>query len=190
MGEPARKLELSYQDYLALERETDQRHEFYQGEAWAMAGGTPRHAALIARLGGAFWVGLQSRPCDLYSSDLKLRVLDTGLATYPDLSVVCGPLERDPEDRNAATNPTLVLEVLSASTEAWDRGAKFAHMRRVPSLRHVVFVNQDTPRVELFTRQGDGSWRLVESGPGEIFRVDDLGVEIPVDALYEGLPEA
>lgn len=189
MGEPARKLKLSYEDYLALERESELRHEFYHGEAWAMAGGTPRHSALKTELAGRFWAALGRGPCKAYDSDLKLRVLETGLATYPDLAVVCGPLERDPDDRNAVTNPTLILEVLTESTEGWDRGGKFAHYRRIPTLRHVLFVSQSQPRLEHYTLQDDGSWRLVEFGPGATLKLPDLGVDLDVDALYQDLPE-
>ncbi len=102
---------LSYADYLALEQETGVRHEFLDGDAVAMAGGTPRHSKLKLHLGGLAFAGLGDHPCQAYDSDLKIRVPATGLATYPDLSVICGPLAHDTEDRNAVTNPTVLFEV-------------------------------------------------------------------------------
>jgi len=189
MAVAARKHRLTYAEYLALERETDLKHEFLDGEAWAMAGGTPRHAALQNNVSTLLRVGLASRPCRPYASDLKVRVLDTGLATYPDVAVICGAPERDPEDRNAATNPVLLVEVLSDSTEAWDRGGKFAHYRRIPSLRHYVLVSQDPVRIEHFLRQVDGTWVLREHGSGDTVALDDLGVSLDVNAVYADLPE-
>ena len=189
MAEPARKLALTYDAYLAIERETDTRHELLNGEAWAMAGGTPRHSALKANVVALFRALLHGRPCRPYDSDLKIRVPDTGLATYPDLSVICGPLARDPEDRNAVTNPTLLVEVLSPSTEAWDRGGKFAHAQRLASLNHYVLVDADRASVEHYARQEDGSWRYTRHTAGGAVRFADLGVELAVDDVYADLPE-
>lgn len=191
MTAAARQPLLSYTDYLALEEETDVRHEFLRGEAWAMAGGTPRHSAVKSNLLFLVAGRLGSGPCRAYDSDLKLRVESTGLATYADLAVVCGPLVRDTEDRNAVTNPTAVFEVLSPSTERWDRGGKFHHMQTVPSLRSYVIVSVDELRVEVFTRLEDGSWRLSSHGAGSIatFDLGEGRIDLEVDALYRNLPE-
>ena len=189
MGEAARKLHLSYDDYLALERETDLRHEYLDGEAWAMAGGTPRHAVVKSNLTGLLWNRLRGRPCRAVDADLKIAIPDTGLYTYPDLSVICGALERSAQDRNAVVNPTVLFEVLSPSTEGWDRGGKFAHYRRIPTLQHFVLVSVDLSRVELYTRTPDGRWLLSEHGPGDEVPLSAVDIAFPVDALYEGLPE-
>ncbi len=191
MTSAARLPLLSYAEYLALERETDVRHEFLRGEAWAMAGGTPRHSKvklnLLALVDGRLGAG----PCQAYDSDLKLRVDSTGLATYADLAIVCGPIRRDAEDRNAVTNPSAVFEVLSPSTERWDRGAKFHHMQTVGSLRSYVLISPDEPRVEVFTRLEDGTWRLSSHGAGEVATVElgEAEIRVEVDALYRNLPE-
>jgi len=189
MAVAARKHRLTYAEYLALERETDLKHEFLDGEAWAMAGGTPRHSRVKANLITALNTALGDGSCVVYDSDLKVRVLETGLATYPDAAVVCGPLGRDPEDRNAVTNPAVLVEVLSDATEAWDRGGKFAHYRRIPSLRHYLLVDSGQPRVEHFVRQEDGRWLLSEHGPGDAVEITAAGVSLPVDGLYRGLPD-
>ena len=189
MGQPARKHRLSYQDYLALERETDLRHEFLDGEAWAMAGGTLRHSALKVNLGGLMFVALRGRPCRAYDADAKTIVPDTGLATYADLAVLCGPPEPAPHDRHALTNPVVLFEVLSPSTEAWDRGGKFHHYRHLGSLQHYVLLTTEQPRVEVFTRGEGGSWILRTYGPGDRVALPAIEVELSVDELYADLPE-
>jgi len=124
---------MTYAEYLALKQQTGLLHEFLDGEAWAMAGGSSRHSRIKMNLAGSFYVALGDSPCQPYDSDLKIRILETGLATYPDLAVVCGPIDRHPEDVNAVTLPKLVAEVLSDSAESWDRGGEFAHYRQIAS---------------------------------------------------------
>ena len=188
MGEAAHKIQLSYEDYLALEKETDLRHEFLDGEAWAMAGGTISHSAVKTNLLALIRTALRGRPCRPYDVDLKVHIEDTGLFTYPDLSVICGPPARSPQDKNAATNPTLLAEVLSPSTEGWDRGSKFAHYRRLPTLQHYLLVSTDLVRVELYTRAEDGRWTLSEHGAGKQIELPALGISLDVDEIYADLP--
>ena len=188
MAEPARK-PLTYDEYLAIERETDIRHQFLDGEVWAMAGGTVRHSGIKMNVGGLFFAALQGKPCRPYDSDLKIRIPETGLATYPDLAIICGPPVVDVEDHNAATNPTVLVEVLSKDTEAWDRGGKFLHYRRLDSLQHTLLVSQDAALIELFTRMDDGTWRLSEHGPGQQVALPAIDVAIEVDAVFSDLPE-
>lgn len=188
MAEAALKMKLSYEDYLSIEAEHDQKHEFLDGEVFAMAGGTPTHAALKTSLTGMVWSQLGAGPCRPFDADLKIRVPATGLATYPDLSVICGPLERDAEDRNAATNPVLLVEVLSPTTAAWDRGEKFAHYQQLPSLRHYLLVSQDRPAIEHFARQADGSWRYTRHLDGDTLHLPDLGLTLRVSEVYQNLP--
>ena len=178
---------LSYAEYLALERSTDTRHEYLAGEVWAMAGGTLRHSAIKANLLIEVASALRGTPCRVYDSDAKVRVEGTDLSTYPDLAVVCGPVERSSTDRHALTNPTALFEVLSPSTERWDRGGKFRHVRTLGALRQYVLVNTDLPRVEVFTRGEDGAWSFREYGPGEAFPLHDG--RVAVDALWADLPD-
>lgn len=188
MAEPARK-RLTYDEYLALERETDIRHQFLDGQVWAMAGGTLRHSRIKVNLAVVFGTALKGKPCLPYNSDAKIRIPETGLASYPDLSIICGPPAVDVEDHNAATNPTVLVEVLSKDTEAWDRGGKFLHYRRLASLQHYQLVSQDASRIELFTRMDDGTWRLSEHGPGQRVDLPAIDVAIEVDAVFSDLPE-
>lgn len=189
MSAAAELVRYTYAEYLALERRTDQRHEYFDGEVFLMAGGTPRHAKVLSNANVALGAALGDRPCQAFSSDLKIRIPATGLATYPDLSVICGPLERHPEDRNAATNPTLIVEVLSESTEVWDRTRKFFHYQQLPSLRHYLLVSHDEPRVEHYERAEAGAWTYRVFGPGDVVPLSILGISLPVDALYKNLPD-
>lgn len=120
----------------------------------------------------------------MYSSDLRVRVEETDLATYPDITVVCDELGRSPVDDHAAINPTVLVEVLSDSTEAWDRGEKAAHYRGIPSLREYLLVAQDEPRLELYRRNPSGGWQFDEARSGESLTLTSLGVSLDVDEIY------
>jgi Uma2 family endonuclease len=176
---------MTYAEYIAAEAASDVRHELLDGEVHAMAGGTPEHAALAAAFLGELRVALRGRPCRIYSSDLRVRIRATGLTTYPDASVVCGSLETDADDPNAIVNPVVLVEVLSESTEAYDRGAKAAHYRRIPSLREYVLVAQDEPRIEVHRRTAHGRWELLEARQGEMIELASLGVALDVGAVYD-----
>lgn len=188
MGAAADVVRYTYAEYLALERRTDARYEFFDGEVFLMAGGTPRHAKVISNVNVAVGAALGDQPCQAYSADLKIRIPATGLSTYPDL-VICGPLERHPEDRNAATNPTLIVEVLSESTEVWDRTRKFFHYQQIPTLRHYLLVSHDDVRVEHYERAEAGAWTYRVYGPGDTMRLSVLDIAVPVDALFRNLPD-
>lgn len=184
MNEPARKLLLSYAEYLEQERSSEKKHEFLSGEVFALAGGTIEHGRLCSRVTAALLVALQGRPCEAFSSDVRVRVLATDLATYPDVSVVCGRIERDPEDANTLVNPIVLVEVLSDSTEAYDRGEKFAHYRCIPSLLEYVLVSQRRPRIEVFRRNEDGSWTLYVAGASASVKLTSIGCTLSVDDIY------
>lgn len=188
MAEAVRK-KLSYAEYLALERETDQRHEYLDGEVWAMAGGTLRHSAIKYNLAGLVFIALRGRPCRGYDSDAKTLVEQTGLATYPDLAIVCGRTETAELDRHAATNPTVLFEVLSGRTEGWDRGEKFRHCRELPSLQQYVLVSTTAQVVEVYTRGPDDSWVLRTYRAGQQVPLTSVEIELSVDELYVDLPD-
>jgi Uma2 family endonuclease len=170
--------------YLGVDEGSDVRHEFLDGEIYAMAGGTPEHAALGMAFGSALVEQLRGGPCRVYSSDLRVRVLETGLASYPDVTVVCGPVELDGEGKSAV-NPTVVVEVTSESTEAFDRGEKLAHYQRIPSLRAGVIVSHRERQVEVWERGGDGAWQRTEARSGRAAAIAAIGCRIDVDALYD-----
>jgi Uma2 family endonuclease len=176
---------MSYAEYLALESKAEERHEFLDGQLYAMAGGTPEHAALAAAFAGELRNALAGRPCRVFSSDLRVRIPATGLTTYPDLSVVCGRLDIDGEDPNAVLNPVLLVEVLSESSEAYDRGAKAARYRRIPSLREYVLVSQREPLIEVYRRNEQGRFELFEGRAGDNIELASVGASVSVDAVYE-----
>ncbi|WP_437493247.1 Uma2 family endonuclease [Sorangium sp. So ce1014] len=184
MNEPARKILWTYAEYLDQERASPTKHEFLNGEIFAMAGGTPEHARLCVSVSAELRAHLRGRPCAVYSSDLRVRVQATGLSTYPDVSVVCGKLERDAVDKDAALNPIVLVEVLSDSSEAYDRGQKFAHYRRIPSLREYALVSQHEPRIEVFHRNEDDSWTLREARAGEGAHLETIGCTLSIDEVY------
>jgi Uma2 family endonuclease len=158
----------TYREYLALERGANVRHEFFDGEIYAMAGGTREHAAICANLTTSLSTQLRGRGCQAHSSDLRVRVLETGLATYPDVTVICQHAEQDPEDRNTVTNPVLLVEVLSPSTAAYDRGEKLAHYRRIPSLQEIVLVAHDERLIEVWRREEGDTWVRREARGGSV----------------------
>lgn len=181
MGAPTHG-RVSYADYLVAEAQSEQKHEWLDGEVFAMAGGKPGNALLAGRVTTLLSNALGPRGCDVYSSDLRVRVPASGLATYPDVSAICGQTVPDLEDADAATNPWLLVEVLSRGTEGWDRGGKMRHYQRLPSLSVYVLVHTREQRVELYTRLPDGAWRYRSAGPGEVASLAE-GLDLGVDEL-------
>jgi Uma2 family endonuclease len=175
---------MTYAEYLAAEAVSEVRHEFLNGEVWEMAGGTPEHAALASAINRELGLALRGKPCRTYSSDLRIRVVDTGLSTYPDVTVVCGQLATAADDEDAAINPIVLVEVLSETTEGYDRGAKAAHYRRIPSLREYVLVSQAEPRIEVHRRTESGRWEILDARPGESIELTSLGIRLDVAAVY------
>jgi Uma2 family endonuclease len=176
-----------FAEYVELEANSTVKHEFLDGRVFAMAGGSPEHAAITANVARLIGNALAGRPCRVYSPDLRVRVPDTGLGTYPDVSVVCGAVELDPSDPKqlTVTNPLLLVEVLSPSTEDYDRGEKLGHYKHIPSLVEVVFVAHDRHEVEVVRREKDGSWSRHVGHEGETVRLTSLGCELSVSAIYE-----
>ncbi len=174
---------LTYAEYLSREARSEVKHEFFEGQMFAMAGGTPLHALVSGNVAFALRVALSGKPCRVFPSDLRIRIQASGLTTYPDVSVVCGEVQLDEVDPHAITNPGILVEVLSESTEAYDRGEKFAHYRRIPALRHVLLVSTSRQRVEHFRRDEAGDWVLREAGGQDQLQLDDVG--LAVAGFYE-----
>ena len=158
VAEQVRKL--TEAEYLALERAAEFKSEFFDGEMFAMAGGTPMHSLIATNLAAEFTTQLRGRPCMAFNSDLRMKVEATGLFTYPDLSVVCGDLQFANDSDDTILNPTVLAEVLSNSTEAYDRGKKFEHYQAIPTLKEYLLVSQWEPRIDQYLRQAGGGWLL------------------------------
>jgi Uma2 family endonuclease len=186
MAEPALKRSMSYAEYLAQEEVDDLKHLWWRGEVFAMAGGSGEHAWLsgqvILLIGGS----LRKTPCRIYSSDLRVRVDAADMTAYPDAQIICGRRVAHEDDASCSTNPVVLFEVLSDSTEKWDRGGKFEAYAQLPSLQHYVLISQGKNRVEHFRRNEDGSWRYVALGPGQTLELDGL-CSVAVDELYAGV---
>jgi Uma2 family endonuclease len=185
MGRPARLPYYTYDEYRRFERDSNVKHEFLDGQILAMAGGTLEHAALAAAICTLLGQSLENGPCHWFGSDLRIRVVATGLATYPDVTVICGDVERDPDDRNNAVNPTVLIEVSSPSTEHYDRGAKAEHYRRIPSLREYVLVSQRERRIERWRPDESDGWQAETAERGGRIDLEAIGVVLDVDAVYE-----
>lgn len=177
----------TFSEYLRSEAASDTKHEFLDGEVYTMAGGTSEQARIAANVIRELGNLLAGGACREYTSDLRVRVLATGLVTYPDVTIVCGALERDVEDSNTITNPTVIVEVLSDSTEGYDRGERFHHYQRIPSLRAYVLVSQREARIEVFERAGARRWTFEDVRAPDAARIEALGCSVPVVAIYAGV---
>ena len=181
----ARRLHYSYEDYLRALPLSDVKLEFSEGVIYAMAGGTPTHAALGARV-TVLLSRLLRAGCMAFSSDLRIRIETSDLDVFPDVSVVCGELIPSTRDKNAVTNPTVVVEVTSRSTEDYDRGDKLSNYKQLPSLQAVLFVSHKTRRVTVVQRTVDG-WSERDFRGSEMVLVNEPALSFAVDELYEGI---
>lgn len=188
MSTTAQRPHYTYAEYLALEDESSTRHEYLNGEIYAMAGGTPDHAALAAAVIGLLRGQLEPG-CRAFTSDLRVRVPSTGLSTYPDAAVVCGRTQRAPDDPLAVVNPVLLVEVTSASTESYDRGEKLRHYKALPSLREVLIVSHREERLTLHRREGE-TWTELHATSGQVLDLAGIGARLAVRDVYgEGLED-
>ncbi len=178
---------ISEQDYLALERDADVKHEYVDGHIYAMVGASENHIALTGTLHFLLYAKLRDRPCSVYVSDLRVQVSETHNYLYPDVAVVCG--ERQfVKDETIATlqNPTTIIEVLSPSTEAYDRGKKFHEYQHINSLQDYVLVSQTEPRIERFSRSNDNTWLLTTAdGLNATLALSSLDVSLALSEVYE-----
>ena len=179
---------LTPEEYLAVEREAETRSEYHDGEVVAMAGGTGPHSLLAMNLGSELRQQLKGRSCLVFNSDMKVWIDATRRFLYPDLSGLCGePLYRDGV-RDVLTNPAFVVEVLSAKTEAYDRGRKLALYMALPAVQEIALVSQDEVRVEKYTRQPDGIWRFeAYAGLDAVARFESVGCDVALRDFYEGV---
>lgn len=183
MAEPAIRSGVTYAEYVAFDEAAERKNEYVRGAIFAMTGGTPEHARLPARLGELLGAALRARGCVVYSSDLRVRIEAADRAAYPDLTVICGPLETSPIDGHAAINPTVIVEVLSESTELYDRSDKWSDYQRLASLRHYVLVSQDRHRVEVYSRT-DLGWHYADVQERGTVALTALDVSFEIEALY------
>ena len=178
----------TYDEYLVRERVADTKSEYYGGQIFAMAGGSPRHNSIGVNLVASLRNRLRGSPCRPFNSDQRIRISACGLATYPDVSIICGELQMDAQDVDAIVNPRVIFEVLSKSTEGYDRGKKFDFFRQIKSLTEYVLVSQEDLQVECFTRQSDENWLLsITKGLHGVLRLSTVSLELPLVEIYEDI---
>lgn len=184
--QPAGRILATEDEYLERERQAETKSELINGEIVAMAGGSPKHNALAANVARVLGNRLLGRRCIVFNSDQRIHVPATGLYTYPDVSVACDGPKFHSKYKDTLLNPKVLIEVLSGSTEAYDRGAKFAHYRSIPSLEEYVLVWQDPMRVEHYKRIEPRQWLLTDH-EGADASLQVLGFDLPLHELYAGL---
>jgi Uma2 family endonuclease len=173
-------------DYLAFERQSDIKHEYFRGQIFALAGASQNHVTILMNTSYLLVGQLKGRSCRTYGADMRVKVSPTGLYTYPDLVVVCGrPLFEDKE-LDTLLNPTVIVEILSKSTEAYDRGEKFAQYRTLDTLTNYLLISQEKPHIEHFARQADGGWLLTESGGMDaVMPIESIQCQLPLAEVYD-----
>jgi Uma2 family endonuclease len=185
MSEPRRHHRYTYADYVALEMISAEKHEFLDGEIYAMAGGSEEHSALAAEVVRVLGNAASDGRCRVHTSDLRIFVESVGLATFPDCSVVCGPLEQhEPSPKATALNPTILVEVTSDSSEEYDRGPKLEYYQSIPTLLEYVIVSHRERKIVVETRGTDGTWTTRVATKGERIEIASLNAELIVDEIY------
>jgi len=182
------KKKLTEAEYLTIESKAEFKSEFYNGEMFAMAGASPKHNRIKENLSIEIGSRLKGSPCRTYSADQRVKIDRTGLYTYPDFLIVCGRDEFDPEHKDNLSNPQVIFEILSESTESYDRGLKFLNYRRLESLREYVLVSQERKLVERYVRQPDETWVLTTfADPSVEFTLATVPVRVPIADIYRGV---
>lgn len=180
------KTKLTPEDYLKFERKSEERHEYFDGEIFAMSGAKRNHNKVVGNLSGLIWQHLKGKDCEFYPTDMRVFVPETGLYTYPDLVVVCGEPEFQDDVFDTLLNPILLIEVLSETTESYDRGKKFQHYRSIESLQEYILVSQNEARIEKYVRHGDGFWLLSEAvGIDSNIEFSSIECEIELSEVYD-----
>ncbi len=174
------------EEFLIWERAEEFRHEYRDGDIVAMSGARRAHNLISVNMARELSTSLRDRDCETYASEMRVWIPKTRLYTYPDIVVVCGEPQFVDDEFDTLLNPVVVVEILSESTESYDRGRKFEQYRRVETLREYILISQPRPYVERFVKHGDGFWQLSESnGPEAVLVLESLDVAIPLAAIYE-----
>jgi Uma2 family endonuclease len=173
------------EEYLANERVAEYKSEYFAGEVFALAGASRGHNLIVTNLIVTVGGKLRGGGCDIYGSDLRVKVIPLGKYTYPDVTIACGGQEFEDDREDTLLNPTVIIEVLSDSTEKYDRGVKFEHYRRIVSLREYILVSQGRPLVEQYVRGEDGGWIFTEAhGPDGILVLSSIGQTLALSDIY------
>lgn len=187
------------EEYLAFERASDTRHEYYAGIIIAMAGGTARHNRIVGSTYASLYNQLRGRDCNVYPSDMRVKATYTNIYSYPDITVTCGEEQFEDSREDSLLNPVVIIEILSPSTEKVDRGKKFQSYRTIPSLREYILIAQDDYHIERFVRYGENTWLLSEvigrdasielSAIQSVLRLEEIYERVSFPVLQEGEDE-
>ena len=178
---------LTPEQYLEIERKAEFKSEYYQGEMFLMSGAREPHNLIVWNLAAELHRQLRAKPCRAYMNDMRVRVSATGLYTYPDVAAVCGEPQFLDETRDTLLNPSVIVEVLSPSTEAYDRGRKFEYYCSVESISEYLLVSSERVRAELFTRQPDGRWLMTAARMEDTLDLESVGAHLALAELYENV---
>lgn len=185
--EPAPKYNyISPEKYLELERSSIEKHEYFKGEMFAMSGASWEHNVIVKNINTSVLPFLKGKPCDMFGSDLRIHIPENTLYTYPDFSIICGKPETSGEEKDTALKPSVLIEVLSASTRDYDRGTKFSLYRSIKTLKEYILIDSTSISVELFIRQEDNSWKLTEFKElSDSFTISTIDLTLCLKDIYD-----
>lgn len=186
-GPAWQKKPYSIQEYLEMEKQALGKHEYYNGEIFAMSGASARHNIIATNIIIALGIALKGKSCRPYGSDMRIHIPENSLFTYPDISVICGEVITSKEDEDTATLPTVIIEILSPSTKNYDRGEKFMLYRTIPVLKDYILIDSESIHTEHFAINKEGLWQLKEyDKPEEKIIIEVLNVQLLLEDMYEG----
>jgi Uma2 family endonuclease len=175
------------QEYLEMEKNALEKHEYYNGEIFAMSGASARHNVISVNVLTALAIALKGKSCRPYGSDMRIHIPENSLFTYPDISIICGDVIISKEDEETATQPTIIIEILSPSTKNYDRGEKFMLYRSISVLKEYILIDSESIHAEHFAFNKEGLWQLKEyNKPEETIIIETLNVQILLEDVYEG----
>ena len=180
------KQKFSVEEYLEIEKASSEKHEYYRGEIFDMAGAGARHNVIFKNLFGELAYRLKGNPCQPYGSDLRIHIPENSLFTYPDISIICGDIVNPDDNNETALQPAVIIEILSGSTKDYDRGTKFKLYRDIPALKEYILIDSEAIGIELFRLSADGHWQLEEyKNMEEIFQIKAVRFQMSVHDIYE-----
>jgi Uma2 family endonuclease len=181
------KKKLTAEEYLKFEKESVEKHEFFQGEVFAMAGASPRHNKIFSNFFGQIFGRLKGNPCQPYGSDLRIHIPQNSLFTYPDISIICGNIVPADNDSDTIISPAVLIEILSTSTRNYDRGGKFKLYRDIPTLKEFIVIDSETINIEAFRINATGHWELEEyRAKLQSLDIPCVKINVPLTEIYEG----
>jgi Uma2 family endonuclease len=174
-------------EYLEMEKESLEKHEYYKGEIFAMAGAGNIHNVIFKNTFGNLFIALKGKNCQPYGSDFRIHIPENSLFTYPDISIICGDIINLEEDEETATQPTVIIEILSPATKNYDRGEKFMLYRAIPALKEYILIDSEAIHAEHFAINKEGLWQLKEFNKAEEkIIIETLNVQLLLKEIYEG----